>query len=133
MPQGNWQSDAAYDDKRALDPPGYAFEYLRRNRSFVRDARRLEGHLKRGTITRHMREAYARRWGVRFREVHTRRRTSDDPVDDDGTAERRAVNIRSHRTRPLPQPSCEIPAQLDRRATGRRIAGPLRWIGVSRA
>jgi hypothetical protein len=87
MPQGEWQSDAAYEDKHTLDAPGFAFEYLRRNRTFIRDHRRLEGLLKRGTLSQKMRDAYAHRWGMRFREVRARRRKSDDPVDDDSSSE----------------------------------------------
>ena len=86
MPQSNWQLDAAYEDKHALDPPEYAFEYLRRNRNFVRDTKRLERRLALGTLTPQMRTVYAQRWGLRFREVHTRCRTPDDPVDDDGAS-----------------------------------------------
>ena len=89
MPQGTWQLDAAYEDKHALDPPGYALEYLRRNRTFVRDTKRLERHLALGTLTRQMRTVYARRWGLRFREVHTRCQPSETPVDDDGSSPNR--------------------------------------------
>lgn len=95
MPHGEWQSDAAYKDKLALDPPQYAFEYLRRNRDFVRDTQRLERRLKQGTLTRQMRTDYARRWGLRFREVHPRRRPSDDPVDDDSSTQCRAAGAAS--------------------------------------
>lgn len=85
MPQGTWQLDAAYEDKHALDPPGYALEYLRRNRTFVRDTKRLERHFTLGTLTRQMRTVYAQRWGLRFREVHTRSQAAEDPVDDDSS------------------------------------------------
>lgn len=82
MPHGDWRSDAAYEDKHALDAPGFAFEYLRRNQIFIRDHRRLEALLKRGKLSRQMRDAYARRWGMRFREVRARGNKSHDPVDD---------------------------------------------------
>jgi hypothetical protein len=97
MPLGEWRSDATYVDKHALDAPGFAFEYLRRNSEFVRDHRRLEGLLKRGTLTRQMRERYARRWGVRFREVRARRRKSEDILDDDSSSERDPAYAHSSR------------------------------------
>ena len=86
MPQSTWQLDAAYEDKHALDPRDYAFEYLRRNRDFVRDTQRLERQLARGALTPRMRSVYAQRWGLRFREVHTRCRAAETPVDDDGSS-----------------------------------------------
>jgi len=92
MPQGNWQLDAVYKDIHTLDSPGYAFEYLRRNSKFISDTHRLETHLKRGTISRAMRDAYARRWGMRFREVCAPSRTSEDSVDDDSSSKRHSAD-----------------------------------------
>lgn len=89
MPQGDWRSHAAYEDKHALDAPGFAFEYLRRNGEFIRDHRRLEALLKCGKLSRRMRDAYARRWGMRFREVRARLRKSRDLVDDGESSKRR--------------------------------------------
>lgn len=86
MPQADWRSTAAYDANRKLDAPGFAFEFLRRNRDFVRHHQRLENLLKRNALSPRMRDAYARRWGVRFRECHARLRKTADPVDDDGPA-----------------------------------------------
>lgn len=125
MPQGEWRSDAAYEDKHALDAPGFAFEYLRRNGEFVRDHRRLEGLLKRGKLTRQLREAYARRWGMRFREVRARRSKPRDPVDDDSSSRCRSAHVFTGQFRHLVQPSPEIPARLDHRARRCRIAARL--------
>jgi hypothetical protein len=91
MPQDEWRLDAAYEDKYALDAPGFAFEYLRRNREFVREHQRLEGLLKRDKLSQQMRDSYARRWGLRFREVRTRRRKSESAVDDDSSSERHSA------------------------------------------
>lgn len=87
MPQGEWRSEAAYDDKRALDASGFAFEYLRRNPKFIRHVGQLERSLAHGALTREARNAFARRWGMRFREARTRREESDDPVDDGSSSE----------------------------------------------
>jgi hypothetical protein len=93
MPQGEWRLDAAYHNKNALDAPGFAFEYLRRNRDFVRDQRHLEQLLKRSRLTVSMRDAFADRWGMRFREVRAHFRKSGDPLDDDGPAQHRPADV----------------------------------------
>ncbi len=86
MPRADWRSTAPYDDKRKLDAPGFAFEFLRRNAEFVKDHERLVRLAGRNVLSRKSRENFARRWGLRFREVHARRQTSDNPLDDDGPA-----------------------------------------------
>jgi hypothetical protein len=90
MPRSDWRSPAAYDDKRKLDAPGFAFEFLKRNRAFRRDYERLSAALAKNALTQAERDRFARRWGVRFREAHVRLRKSrdsldgDDPADGDG-------------------------------------------------
>jgi hypothetical protein len=116
MPQGDWQFETAYEDKYALDAPGFAFEYLRRNRSFIRDHRRLESLLKRDMLSQKTRDAYARRWGMRFREIHSGGPTSDDPVDNDSSPGCRSIDAGVDRIRPLPDAPSPISASLDRRA-----------------
>lgn len=113
MPQGKWRHDAVYENKHSLDAPEYAFEYLRRNGKFVRDQRHLERLLSRGQLTDKLRNAFANRWGMRFREGHTRRRASDDPVDDDSSAERHRTCACPCSVAPLSNTSCEVPAGLD--------------------
>lgn len=83
MPRADWRSTAPYDDKRMLDAPGFAFEFLRRNSEFIRHHRRLERHLQRNALSARMRDAYAKRWGLRFQEGYTQLRKTGDPVDDD--------------------------------------------------
>lgn len=86
MPRADWQSTAPYDDKRKLDAPGFAFEFLRRNAEFVKDHERLVRLAGRNILSRKSRETFARRWGLRFRKVRARRQAANDPVDDDGPA-----------------------------------------------
>jgi hypothetical protein len=61
MPKySNWRSDAAYDYVDDLYSPELAWEYLRRNPDYQREYRkalRLSGE-----------EAFAERWGLRFRD-----------------------------------------------------------------
>ncbi len=87
MPRADWRSTAPYDDKRKLDAPGFAFEFLRRNADFVRDHQRLVRLASRNALSRKSREAFARRWGLRFRQARTRRQPADDPVDGVGPTE----------------------------------------------
>jgi hypothetical protein len=86
MPRADWRSTAPYDDKRKLDAPGFAFEFLRRNAEFVKDHERLARLASRNALSRKSRETFARRWGVRFREVRARRQAANDPLDGDGPA-----------------------------------------------
>jgi hypothetical protein len=87
MSRPDWRSAAAYEDKHDLDPPGFAYEFLRRNPKFVRDQKKLERALARHALTTQMRSAFARRWGIRFRERSTRREKSTNPLDGRGSAE----------------------------------------------
>lgn len=87
MPRPDWRSPAAYDSKRNLDAAGFAFEFLSRNRAFLRDYRRLSNALVKSQLTRAERDAFARRWGVRFREAHLRVGKSRDSLDSDEPAD----------------------------------------------
>ncbi len=86
MPHADWRSTALYDDKRKLDAPCFAFEFLHRNVEFVRDHKRLVRLAGRNALSRKSREAFARRWGLRFRKKRTRRPGANDPLDGDGPA-----------------------------------------------
>jgi hypothetical protein len=86
MPRADWRSTAPYDDKRKLDASGFAFEFLRRNAEFVKDHERLVRLAGRNVLSRKSRESFARRWGLRFREVRPRRQAANDPLDGDGPA-----------------------------------------------
>lgn len=86
MPHADWRSTAPYDDNRKLDAPGFAFEFLRRNAEFVKDHQRLVRLASRNALSRKSRDAFAQRWGLRFRKVRARRQTAKDPLDDDGPA-----------------------------------------------
>ena len=66
MSGADWRSPAAYDDLRSLDAPGFAWEFLRRNRAFQRDRRRLEQAAEQGALSADELDGFARRWGVRF-------------------------------------------------------------------
>ena len=74
MARGDWTSPAAYEELGSLDAPGFAWEYLDRNPDFTQDRRRLERADRRGVLTQAEVDAFARRWGLRFRAGHWGRR-----------------------------------------------------------
>jgi hypothetical protein len=87
MARGDWTSPAAYEELGSLDAPGFAWEYLDRNPDFTQDRRRLERADRRGVLNQAEVDAFARRWGLRFRARHRvgqRRR----PLDAGRTAQR---------------------------------------------
>ena len=74
MARGDWTSPAAYEELGSLDAPGFAWEYLDRNPDFAQDRRRLERADRRGVLNQAEVDAFARRWGLRFRTRHRGRR-----------------------------------------------------------
>jgi hypothetical protein len=87
MARGDWTSPAAYEELESLDAPGFAWEYLDRNPDFAQDRRRLERADRRGVLTQAEADAFARRWGLRFRATHDGRRRLR-PVDAGRAAQR---------------------------------------------
>ena len=80
MARGDWTSPAAYEELGSLDAPGFAWAYLDRNPDFTQDRRRLERADRRGVLNKAEVDAFARRWGLRFRArdwVWRRRRPLD--------------------------------------------------------
>jgi len=90
MSRKDWTSSAAYEDLRSLDAPGFAWEYLDRNPDFTQDRRRLERADRRGTLDQAEVDAFARRWGLRFRGRYARKRPQRPSLDAARLAERGA-------------------------------------------
>jgi hypothetical protein len=84
MARGDWTSPAAYEELGSLDAPGFAWEYLDRNPDFTQDRRRLERADRRGVLNQAEVDAFAQRWGLRFRVRHRagRRRCTLDAGRD---------------------------------------------------
>lgn len=78
MSRADWRSPGAYEDLRALDAPGFAWEYLRRNADFMRERRRLERAARRGALDPAEVKAFSRRWGSDF--ASSADESSADPV-----------------------------------------------------
>ncbi len=87
MARGDWTSPAAYEELGSLDAPGFAWEYLDRNPDFTQDRRRLERADRRGVLNQAEADAFARRWGLRFRARHWGRRRLR-PLDTGRAAQR---------------------------------------------
>ena len=63
MPDFNWRSPEAYDSVKALEPSGFAWEYLRRNPNYQGDFDALSY----ATPDPIMITTFRRRWGLCFR------------------------------------------------------------------
>ena len=66
----DWRTPAAYKRIKALPPAGFAWEYLRRNEDYRREVERLT---QRREPAGEEVDAFASRWGVRFRTRPRRR------------------------------------------------------------
>ena len=103
MPRAEWRSPAAYEDLRSLDAPGFAWEFLSRNPAFEHDRKRLEQACEDRPLSADELNGFARRWGVRFRDVRSGQRRSSSSLDGGAAAERDSSNqapTRSHRSPP---------------------------------
>lgn len=88
MSRTDWRSAGAYEDLRSLDAPAFAWEYLRRNASFLQERRRLQRAANRGALDPEEADAFARRWGLRFREQYRNQQREHDPLGTACPAER---------------------------------------------
>ena len=103
MPRAEWRSQAAYDDLRSLDAPGFAWQFLNRNLDFERDWKRLERSSEHRSLAAIELDRFAERWGVRFHDGRGQPKSSA-PLDGGEPAERDPDNPASTRSRrPEPQ------------------------------
>jgi hypothetical protein len=82
MSHADWRNPSAYEELRSLDAPGFAWEYLRRNPDFQQERRKLAQANRRGVLNQTEVDAFARRWGVRFRK---RRRNKQSDLGSMGS------------------------------------------------
>ena len=87
MARQDWRSASAYDHLRSLDAPAFAFEFLRRNADFLKHHTRLARRDDR-SIDPSEKEAFAERWGLRFRVGPAHRARQCRPMDGEGSATR---------------------------------------------
>ena len=82
----NWRSAAEYEELRPLDAPGFAWEFLRRNKVFAADRARLADAAARRALDAEEAGDFARRWGVRFRGRRRGHVTNAGALDSPGAA-----------------------------------------------
>ncbi|GAA4482247.1 transcriptional regulator domain-containing protein [Gluconacetobacter asukensis] len=68
MSRATWRSAGAYEGLRSLDAPAFALQFVSRNRDFMRERAALQRATRRGVLMQPDAEAFARRWGLRFRK-----------------------------------------------------------------
>ena len=88
MGPADWRSPAAYEHLRALDAPGFAWEFLRRNPAFNKEREALREADELGRLDQARADDFARRWGVRFRERRSRRRPKAGDLDGEEPTQR---------------------------------------------
>lgn len=67
MPRPDWKKAEDYEALEALDTPGLAAEFLKRNPDYIADHERLARLAAEGRLDPADRDAFAAAWGVRFR------------------------------------------------------------------
>lgn len=87
MARADWRSAGAYEDLRPLDAPAFAYEFLRRNPDFLSDHARLTRKSRNRALDPAEAEAFAQRWGLRFRPQNRSRATRRRSVDAPGASE----------------------------------------------
>lgn len=67
MSRAYWRSPGTYKELQTLDAPGFAFQFVSRNLAFIEDRDRLQRAARRNSLDPAEADAFARRWGLRFR------------------------------------------------------------------
>ncbi len=67
MAMADWRSPDEYKEVLQFDTPGFAWEFLRRNLEFRQDHAGLSRAASKGRGTPKEHDAFALRWGIRFR------------------------------------------------------------------
>jgi hypothetical protein len=93
----DWRVASDYEPLKALDTHDLAAEFLRRNPDFQRDQERLTRLSAADRLTPEEAEAFALRWGVRFRTA--RRSFLVDAAELAGRARRRICPSARSRSR----------------------------------
>ena len=88
MSQIDWRSSRAYEDIQSLDAPGLAWEFLRRNSIFMHDRRALERAMRQRILTHAEKDAFALKWGLRFRPSERTGKYPNRAMDGTSIAER---------------------------------------------
>lgn len=93
----DWQSNSAYEFVQQCDAPGFAWEFLRRNPEFISDVNALESSGRR-IPTNAQKQAFARKWGLRFRAARRCPRYRASAMDSPRVAKHRRRHKHRYRT-----------------------------------
>ena len=88
MARADWRLAGAYEELRPLDAPALAYEFLLRNPDFLSDHARLARNSRKRTLDAVEADAFARRWGLRFRAKFKPRTTPRSSLDGPDAPER---------------------------------------------
>jgi hypothetical protein len=69
MSRPDWRDSGAYAGLQSLDAPGFAWEFLKRNSSFLAELRTLKQIVRRRKLTRAELEQFSLHWGIRCRRL----------------------------------------------------------------
>jgi hypothetical protein len=89
MSTTNWRSPETYEDQRSLDAPGFAWEFLRRNPSFIQDVRELHRAALKSTAKRADLADFVQRWGLRIHSEASADQVRQDSLGTGCFAKRR--------------------------------------------
>lgn len=68
MSRAYWRSQATYTKTQSLDGPGLAYAYVSREPVFLEEQERLRKAARQDSLDPAEADAFARRWGLRFRD-----------------------------------------------------------------
>ena len=68
MSRAYWRSPEKYKEIQSLDAPGFAFQFVSRDLVFIEERERLQLAASRNALDPADADAFARRWGLRFRK-----------------------------------------------------------------
>lgn len=68
MSRADWRSPGTYVEVQSLDHPGISYEFVSRDADFIKDQERLRQAARANSIDPAEADAFARRWGLRFRD-----------------------------------------------------------------
>ncbi|MGA7674914.1 MAG: DUF6499 domain-containing protein [Rhizomicrobium sp.] len=88
----DWRSRGAYEDLQSFDAPGFAWEFLRRNPTFNKDLQKLERAMRQRKLTLAEKDAFALKWGLRFRTAKRIGKRQCGSMDGTSDAECRGLD-----------------------------------------
>ena len=89
MSNRSWEESSTYACLRAVRPPRFAWEFLRRNREFCSHRAGLRRLRRSGTLHQADLDGFASRWGLHFRKTRRKCRGVGAGLDPFGASDHR--------------------------------------------